>query len=182
MKARLGICTGLLMLPLRGPALADSRQDVLSAVQRCNAFADARTWLDCYYGAAQPMRGQLGLPPAPMSQQQLVPAASANSPGTTMAMATPPPRNKDLWDKLWAADAPPLVNKIAMKEYHFDKRGAFTVTLANGQIWREDPREHPNADWRDRANTYAVTIAPDDSGYRMYVLGDSNSYRVQRVS
>ena len=56
-----------------GQALADARQDVLSATQRCAAIADDRTWLDCYYGAAQPMRAQLGLPAAPASQVRLVP-------------------------------------------------------------------------------------------------------------
>jgi hypothetical protein len=57
------------------PALADARQDVLSASQRCSGIADDRAWLDCYYGAAQPMRGRLGLPAAPAGQIRLVPPA-----------------------------------------------------------------------------------------------------------
>ena len=34
-------------------------------------FGDARLWLDCYYGAAQPARAALGLPLAPAAQAQL---------------------------------------------------------------------------------------------------------------
>jgi hypothetical protein len=60
---------------LSAPALADARQDVLSASQRCSGIADDRAWLDCYYGAAQPMRARLGLPAAPAGQIRLVPPA-----------------------------------------------------------------------------------------------------------
>jgi hypothetical protein len=56
-----------------GAALADARQDVMFGAQRCAGITDDRTWLDCFYGAAQPMRSQLGLPPAPANQQRLVP-------------------------------------------------------------------------------------------------------------
>ena len=48
-----------------GLALADSRDDVISGLTRCAALTDDRQWLDCYYGAAQPMRAWLGLSPAP---------------------------------------------------------------------------------------------------------------------
>ena len=65
---------GLLML-LAVPAAAASdptRDDVMLNLQRCSGITDNRTWLNCFYGAAQPMRAQLGLPPAPDSQVSLV--------------------------------------------------------------------------------------------------------------
>src|SRR5258707_1112096 len=52
---------------LCGVALADTRSDVLERLARCNTFPDGRTWLDCYYAAAQPERTELGLPPAPQA-------------------------------------------------------------------------------------------------------------------
>ena len=52
------------------------RDAVRAASQRCDSITDEHTWLDCYYGAAQPVRAELGLPPAPVSQQTLVPAQS----------------------------------------------------------------------------------------------------------
>jgi hypothetical protein len=60
---------------LASPAFADPRSDVMAGAQRCAGIADNRTWLDCFYGAAQPMRAILGLPPAPVNQQRLVPPA-----------------------------------------------------------------------------------------------------------
>ena len=48
------------------------RDAVRARSMRCDAIKDDRTWLDCYYGAAQPVRAELSLPPAPASQQALV--------------------------------------------------------------------------------------------------------------
>ena len=60
--------------------------------QRCAGIADDRTWLDCFYGSAQPMRAQLGLPPAPANQQRLVPQlAPAYAAPTYAAPAYAPP-------------------------------------------------------------------------------------------
>ena len=67
----------LLLLCLATPVVADPRTDVLSTAARCNAIADYRVWLDCYYGAAQSMRALLGLAPAPPAQTRLVPPARA---------------------------------------------------------------------------------------------------------
>ena len=63
---------GLVLLAAAG-ARADTRDDVLSGIERCGVIHDDRTWLDCLYGAEQPMRAHLGLPPAPEFQQRLVP-------------------------------------------------------------------------------------------------------------
>ncbi|HUO02134.1 MAG TPA: hypothetical protein VMU31_05100 [Rhizomicrobium sp.] len=62
--------------PAQGEAVhASARDAVRAASQRCDSITDERTWLDCYYGAAQPVRAEIGLPPAPLSQQKLVPAS-----------------------------------------------------------------------------------------------------------
>jgi hypothetical protein len=37
----------------------------------CAAIGDSRQWLDCYYGAAQPVRAELGMAPAPAAQVRL---------------------------------------------------------------------------------------------------------------
>jgi hypothetical protein len=57
------------------PAQARPRDEALSGAFRCAVVADSRTWLDCYYGAAQPVRAALGMPPALTGQVRL-----ANSP------------------------------------------------------------------------------------------------------
>jgi hypothetical protein len=43
----------------------------MAGAYRCAAIASTRVWLDCYYGAAQPQRAQLGLVAAPAAQTQL---------------------------------------------------------------------------------------------------------------
>ncbi len=67
------------ILSLTGPAQARPRDDALSGAFRCAAIADSRAWLDCYYGAAQPVRAALGMPPALTAQLKL--AASPPSGG-----------------------------------------------------------------------------------------------------
>lgn len=51
------------------PAAADSRDLVLDRLSRCYTLADTRQYLECLYGAAQPLRSELGLPPAPQAAQ-----------------------------------------------------------------------------------------------------------------
>lgn len=60
-------------------AEARPRDDALSGAFRCATIADSRMWLDCYYGAAQPVRASLGMPPALAAQLKL--AASPPSGG-----------------------------------------------------------------------------------------------------
>src|SRR6185437_15422155 len=55
-----------------GMVLADAREDVVRSMTRCAAYTEDRQWLECYYGAAQPMRAWLGLRPAPQSQLKLL--------------------------------------------------------------------------------------------------------------
>ena len=49
------------VLSLAIPAQARPRDDALTGAIRCGVVADSRQWLDCYYGAAQPVRAALGL-------------------------------------------------------------------------------------------------------------------------
>lgn len=70
----------VLAMLVAGPAAARPRDTVLSNAFRCATIGDARTWLDCYYGAAQPVRESLGLQPAPASQLSLVAQPPAGTP------------------------------------------------------------------------------------------------------
>lgn len=60
-------------------AEARPRDDALASAFRCATIADSRLWLDCYYGAAQPVRASLGMQPALAAQLKL--AASPPSGG-----------------------------------------------------------------------------------------------------
>lgn len=78
------------------PATADSRDLVLERISRCYALADTRQYLECLYGAVQPLRGELGLPNAPQATSfaplftQPVPQ-NGYSPKILPASAAPPP-------------------------------------------------------------------------------------------
>jgi len=57
------------------------RDEAIAGMFRCAAVGDTRVWLDCFYGAAQPMRAALGLPPVLAAQARLAqnPPASNQS-------------------------------------------------------------------------------------------------------
>jgi hypothetical protein len=59
---------------------AGPRDDVKAGAARCDSISDDHTWLNCYYGAAQPVRAELGLSPAPDSQVSLVPPPDQPAP------------------------------------------------------------------------------------------------------
>ena len=72
-------------------AHAGPRDDVKAAAARCDGIGDDLTWLNCYYGAAQPVRAELGLSPAPEAQQDLVPPPDQAAPA----------EKKDFLSQLW---------------------------------------------------------------------------------
>src|SRR5215475_16115280 len=124
------------------PAWADTRDDVKAAIERCGVMNDNKVWLDCVYGAVQPMRSQVGLQPAPEFQQRLVPPAQvyaapptpASAPPARVAKRAAPPTKHGFFDNL--VNAPPVaVSKMA--SYRYERDGAFVVALENGQEWRQ---------------------------------------------
>jgi hypothetical protein len=169
------------------PAMAAPRDDVYSASQRCAAITDDRIWLDCYYGAAQPMRGQLQLPPAPAAQTALVPAPVPGAPIPALAMrpaqtaaarpAAPGPVGRTL-EFLTGGDA--LVSKVAIKSY--TGGGSFLVVLANGQEWMQIDGQPRFTRWRNGPQTHTVTIWK--GAMNTFNLGfdaEPDRYKVRRV-
>ncbi|HEX4635483.1 MAG TPA: hypothetical protein VH189_04830 [Rhizomicrobium sp.] len=171
------------------PALADTRDDVLAGMQRCQSIRDDRTWLDCTYGAQQPMRAKLGLPPAPDFQQRLVPSvqlvpsvplAPSAAPSSVRTTPAPPPRrNPSFFQILTGSAAPVAVSTLTGVRY--DREGAFVITLENGQVWHQ-----VNADFGVKAKLTLgakVTITPGALGsYNMKSVGDPHGYKVEQDS
>ncbi|HEY4078690.1 MAG TPA: hypothetical protein VGM26_17315 [Rhizomicrobium sp.] len=77
------------------PAQARSRDDVMAGAYRCGAIGDDTTWLDCFYGAAQPVRAALGMAPAPQAQVRLATSPPAGG----------EPRNATVRDQAMAGAA-----------------------------------------------------------------------------
>jgi len=169
------------------PAVADSRDSVLAAAARCSTITDPRMWLDCYYGAAQPMRAFLGLPPAPVAQTRLVPDASSVAlahPAEGITASTPPQVSQDSSGGILKAirGGDTLINKMPVASYAFDKRGIFTITLSNGEIWQQLANDGVLAHWSGPASRYLVTIKEGFFGsHNLEDQIDHGRYKVRRV-
>ena len=155
-------------------ALAEpTRDEVMFGAQRCAGITDNRTWLDCFYGSAQPMRSVLGLPPAPFAQTKLVPPAGAAYSGAPMAMGPAQPREKSggfLSDILGSTK--PSILDMPMASYRFAKDGTFTVTLQNGQVFQQDESDTVFASWTGPAANYRVTVTAAADKFTLKVKGE----------
>jgi hypothetical protein len=181
------------MAVMTSKARADARDDVLSAISRCNVIHDNRVWLDCVYGAQQPMRALLGLPAAPEYQQRLVPspgspamiappsAPVSAAPARTASQPAPVRRGRaGFLGNLFGSNPPVAVGR--MTSYRFGKGGVFVVELDNGQTWRQTDVEAGTANWRKPASSYNVTIT--QGAFGSYILRTAESpgtFRVERA-
>lgn len=175
------LCAGI-SLTAAAPAKADARDEVLAGIQRCGVINDNRTWLDCVYGANQPMRAQLGLPPAPEFQQRLVPGIQSGiAPPPMHSAARPAPRKKPgFFATLLGETQPVAVSKMA--SYRYEKNGAFVVALENGQEWRQTDVDGGTASWLKPPSTYTVTITPGAFGsYSLHTSDNPRVYKVEPV-
>jgi hypothetical protein len=190
------LAAGAALAPL--PVLADAREDVVNSMTRCAALPDDRQWLDCYYGAAQPMRAWLGLPPAPQSQLKLLQQTSQPAPGapnvpgaavplpatvTRAAVRTgppPPPKKSGIFDVFGGSD---VVNNEPVQSYQVTPKG-FIVTLVDGQVWKqteEDASKFP-VDWQEPASSMQVTITQGALHSFNLVMGnESRHHKVTRI-
>jgi hypothetical protein len=161
-------------------AQAGPREDSRAGIARCDALTDDRSWLDCVYGAVQPMRARLGLSPAPDFQQRLATGTTAGPgvrtvPTRPMAAAPMAPasvqavhRGKEDW--------------VHLAAYTFNRHGMFTVTLPDGTVWQQDDSDVNYAHWKDSASHYVVSVGEGISGRGTLELqNDGNEYIVRRI-
>ncbi|MEO8300261.1 MAG: hypothetical protein ABI608_00635 [Rhizomicrobium sp.] len=160
------------------------RDDVMSAAAGCIRVTGERPWLDCYYAAAAPMRTHLGLSGPPVAPKPLPQLAYVPPPARTVPAGPPPmPRNSGMLQGMFG-DMKPIVRNVPMRSFTLNRRGAFTVTLADGQVWAqlaEDEIYHP-ARWGQAGPDKLVTIAPGPMHtFVMRVADQSRSYKVRRL-
>jgi hypothetical protein len=150
-------------------AEARPRDDVMSRAFRCAAISDTRQWLDCYYGAAQPVRAALGLTPAPQAAARPLPVAPMPAqPGFGIPAKAAPAMESD---RVTAR----------MTSYSFNRYGIFTVTLDNGQVWHQLSGDTNDAHWTKPASNYVVSITHGFFGsFNLSVKGLAGLYKVRR--
>jgi hypothetical protein len=205
------------------------REEVLLRLTRCASIGDTRQYLDCYYAAAQPLRAELGLAPAPQAasyaplfsltqvtprpapapdnRRNLVPQSAYANASTR---ATAPPRlagdegaTKLPWiggilgvrsvkvpeDQYGLKNAKPgpgfNVDHIAA---HISRvtsdpdSGRFTVTLDNGQVWRQVMNDDERQHWGGKIVGSVATIAYGAGLTFNFSVGEGVLYKVERVS
>jgi hypothetical protein len=160
------LLTSFSVLGVSDRAQAGVRDDILNQATRCAQFADDRQWLDCYYGSAQPMRARLGLPPAPDAQVKLSVGGSALPSSVTSRSI----RSNSTIARITA--------------FSFDPNHIFTVTLSNGEVWRQLSGDTTIARWTKAPNefVYNVNISAGALGSRnLTVAGLAGSYKVEWI-
>lgn len=172
------------------PSRAATRDEVYRALQRCNVVNDNRVWLDCLYGAVQPMRAELGLPSAPEGQVRLVPqggptpslamAHPSLPAGRPAAVTHPEPRHQGFLSYVLGGRR--QVEGVPLRDYRFDGTRHFTVTLANGQVWRQADDDIRLASWTAAPTHYIATIKTGSLGSSiLQVQGDASAFVVRPV-
>jgi hypothetical protein len=189
-----------LILPLAALVLASAaaeaapRDDALVGIGRCGALADDRAWLNCVYGAVQPVRGELGLPPAPQARPPLPGAAAVPPPaprrkegflsGVFGSAAKPVPEQQFGLKPAAPPAMPQNVTNLRqrLQSYALDRNGIFTVVLANGQVWQQVTGDTSYAHLSKAAATYVVDIEPGVFGsYTMHIDGQHGGFKVRRL-
>jgi hypothetical protein len=211
-----------------------TRETVMLRLTRCAAIGDTRQYLGCYYAAAQPMRTELGLAAAPQastyeplfSLSQVAPASarpampvmpdsrpnlvpqSAYSTASLAARSRAVSRvqgdtgatnlpflggivgiksTKVLPEQFGLPDARPSAGGVDHLAAHitnvdYDDYGSFTVTLDNGQVWRQVPMDDARAHWRKNMTGTVATVAYGAGGTFNLTVGERILYKVERVS
>jgi hypothetical protein len=69
-----------------------------------------------------------------------------------------------------------------MRSYSFDRYGIFTVTLENGEVWRQISGDSSFARWKEPAQRYAVRITRGVLGsYNLQVRNSPGLFKVRPV-
>src|SRR3984957_169699 len=160
-------------------AEASPRDEMLSGISRCASITDERMFLDCVYGAAEPVRAELGLPPAPPAQIRLVPPAAASATAPPPPVATPKQSGGFFATILGSGKVEtPLMPRAS---YSFNRPGFSTVTLKDGEVWRQIDGDERFAQWRKPASSYMVIVRSGALGSsNLQVQGEAYFYKVER--
>ncbi len=118
-----------------GPALADTRSDVLDRAAHCSVLPQGRLWLDCFYGAAQPLRAAIGLPPAPQAQQYQQMYGQPLPPGARLDAQVTRDNSSSFFGIFGSTAAPPPQSGQADARQDVLRRAEHCNVLPEGRLW-----------------------------------------------
>ena len=159
---------------------ADIRESVLSGATRCGELDDDRNWLDCYYATAQPMRAFLHLVPAPQSNPMLQNLGIAGAHSVSISDQTPNIPKDSFGLSNDTSRSKSVTSR--MTSYEFNKKGTFTVTLSNGEIWRQLTGDTSFAHWNEQPQKYIIRISRGLLGsYNLEARNNPGMFKVHRI-
>jgi hypothetical protein len=201
-----GLIFAAVIAAASGAANADARDDALAAMQRCSMLSDRDKRLGCYDAtisrapaaiaaprAAPPVAAMAAAspPPQPVHRERtsgfmagLFGDGPARPPQTSVAQfgsesianggakAYPIPRDGDSIDAVSARVA----------DYQIDG-GFLTVTLDNGQVWRQTPGANPVGHLTKPATAYSAMIERGsiNGSYTLHLAGRAGVIAVRRI-
>lgn len=129
----------LLLAALGFGGLPASAQDVPSALERCAAIGDDHARLSCYDGLAAGFKHATAPASQPAPQAAVPPPVAAPLPAPAMAAKTADFGADTIRKDEPAQAAPDEVDEVkgTVTQVVFSSRDRFTVTLDNGQVWRQ---------------------------------------------
>ena len=146
----------------------------------CNSIAEDREWLNCYYGATQSVRAQLGLSPTPQAHTTApVPAIGA---GASVLNSPPQPAAPRAASRA-QSEFTRNPGWSQLESYSFNRYGMFTIALVNGQKWQQLSGDTNIAHWAKPASNYWVRITRGAlRSLNLNVRGEAIAYKVERIN
>ena len=198
---KLRVLSAALLAAMPAGAQAGPRDDVVGELAKCTYLANDSERLTCFDHYRTQLRAAAQKPPT--AEQP----ATQSPPGAVMAQqpamqAPPAPPSDTAWlDALnpfsgaAAADKPTpqqmayqpiggevLPITIAIVDYTVAPSGTFTVTLANGQVWREHDRDFDTPPFREDGKNVVVISHAMLGGYNLVLKSSPGClYKVVRV-
>jgi hypothetical protein len=188
-------------------AQAGPRDDVIDTLVKCADLSDKMARADCFDAATPQLRA---VAPPQTGLEQPLPATApppiASAPSAAAAFPTPPaeaeaaPSSDTSWMSTLnpfsggAPDKPApdqmafqafgreiLPVTIGVTEYHVFRDGSFSVTLDNGQIWREHDRDYDTPPFSTEEKNVVTIDRGMLGGFNLVLKGKPKIYKVVRA-
>jgi hypothetical protein len=189
-----GILLAVTLTVVPIPAIAGPRDDVVDVLVKCTDVTDKAARLDCYDQAAPQLRAAAHAPaasvapsPPPVQTAEPVPqtAAPVSQEGGSFLGSLDPfsdgpqgPSAQQMAYQPIGAEILPVT--IGVADYAVASDGSFSVTLDNGQVWRERNEHFDHPQFRSDAKNVVVIERGLIGGYNLYLKGAGKPYKVLR--
>ena len=165
--------------------VAADAQTIQQQMAKCQAMTGALQRLACYDAvnrdSAVPPRAAPAAPPvyAPPAPQPYAPPVTATAPRTAPRQTTADFGAERLQEN---PAAPVRVSRIVaeVEKFHADPYGRFTVTLSNGQMWKQIEGDVTVASYRKTTRS-AIIVRSFLGSYALKFNDSEKMYKVARV-